>query len=169
MNILYNSVVQLIKNRIKRNSDALVIDTHKRTTFLVDESLLDKLDNLQAYLEIHDESDLKARRELNKIKNGFKTKLINVALDEVLKQWEAESGQIPKVDSYRYLYSISGKMNVNYRVYMYEKDKKYYFMHFDNRGNELIQDRLVSDNYDEVKAKFESYRKDEIKKGRPRV
>jgi len=158
-----------LKNQIlnyeRERSVYRIEDTHRRQTYLIEESTIKRLDSLQSYLELQNAKGSSLNNEdsqrQRKLAVGFKTKAVNVALENFIKTWEEENGHIPEIELIRY----KANTNQNYRVYMFELDGEYHFVHHDNRGNEL--DHIIG-NEKKIRNKFESYRDNEIKNGRPK-
>lgn len=135
-----------IKDKIEEYSDTRMTsgrinETHKRSTFLVDDDTLDKLQNLVDYMEAsnglnskyHDNLTVKQIRYNRLLSKGFKSKIVNYALDTIMEQWESDEGLIPKVDKVRYK-TPEGKYN---RVFRFIENGDLYYLEQDNRGNEV--------------------------------
>ncbi|MCG2355677.1 hypothetical protein K4S27_11095 [Staphylococcus epidermidis] len=135
-----------VKDRIEEYSDTRMTsgrinETHTRSTFLVDDETLEKLQNLVDYMEAsnglnskyHDNLTLKQIRDNRLLSKGFKSKVVNYALDTIIEQWESDEGLIPKVNKVRYK-TTEGKYH---RVFKFEENGDLYYLEQDNRGNEV--------------------------------
>ncbi|MEJ7195111.1 hypothetical protein WL277_11975, partial [Staphylococcus epidermidis] len=106
-----------------------------RSTFLVDDDTLEKLQNLVDYMEAsngldskyHDNLTVKQIRDNRLLSKGFKSKVVNYALDTIMEQWESDEGLIPKVDKVRYKTS-EGKYN---RAFRFEENGDLYYLEQD--------------------------------------
>ncbi|MEJ7151706.1 hypothetical protein WL544_12145 [Staphylococcus epidermidis] len=144
--VVTNSDKISVKDKIEEYSDTRMTsgrinETHKRSTFLVDDDTLEKLQNLVDYMEAsngldskyHDNLTVKQIRDNRLLSKGFKSKVVNYALDTIMEQWESDEGLIPKVDKVRYKTS-EGKYN---RAFRFEENGDLYYLEQDNRGNEV--------------------------------
>ncbi|MDK3656243.1 hypothetical protein O0A22_11555 [Staphylococcus pseudintermedius] len=159
-----------IKERIKeysttRMSLGRINETHKRSTFLIDSDTLDKMQNLVDYMEATNALDSKYQNHLTVeqarndrlLAKGFKSKLVNYALDTVLDAWEAENDIIPKIDKVRYK-TKDGTYN---RAFRFKKDNILYYLEQSNRGREIkFMSTELNSTEDEINKEFE----DKIKK-----
>lgn len=144
--VVTNSDKISVKDKIEEYSDTRMTsgrinETHKRSTFLVDDDTLEKLQNLVDYMEAsngldskyHDNLTVKQIRDNRLLSKGFKSKVVNYALDTIMEKWESDEGLIPKVDKVRYK-TPEGKYN---RAFRFEENGDLYYLEQDNRGNEV--------------------------------
>lgn len=157
-------------------------DTHKRQTFLIDNKNIERLESLQASLEImnaknssfaNDKLSESDRYRERKLASGLKTKAVNLALDNFFHDWEVQNGLIPEIEVIRFKVDNNGNMltdpNIKgkiHRVYFFSDFQKYYVVRHDDRGNQL--DVKEYDNEDEAREYFESFDIGKVRDGRPR-
>lgn len=135
-----------VKDKIEEYSDermtsGRINETHKRSTFLVDQDTLDKLQNLVDLMEgtngldskYQDNLTTKQARDNRLLAKGFKSKIINYALDTVLEEWESTEGLIPNVEKVRYK-NPEGTYN---RAFKFEENGVLYYLEQNNRGHEV--------------------------------
>ena len=141
-----NSDKLSVKDKIEEYSDermtsGRINETHKRSTFLVDQDTLDKLQNLVDLMEgtngldskYQDNLTTKQARDNRLLAKGFKSKIINYALDTVLEEWESTEGLIPNVEKVRYK-TTEGTYN---RAFKFEENGVLYYLEQNNRGIEV--------------------------------
>lgn len=141
-----NSDKLSVKDKIEEYSDermtsGRINETHKRSTFLVDQDTLDKLQNLVDLMEgtnglgskYQDNLTTKQARDNRLLAKGFKSKIINYALDTVLEEWESTEGLIPNVEKVRYK-TTEGTYN---RAFKFEENGVLYYLEQNNRGHEV--------------------------------
>lgn len=159
-----NSDKLSVKDRIEEYSDermtsGRINETHKRSTFLVDQDTLDKLQNLVDLMEgtngldskYQDNLTTKQARDARLLAKGFKSKIINYALDTVLEEWESTEGLIPNVEKVRYK-TTDGTYN---RAFKFEENGVLYYLEQSNRGIEVKYLATDSGNTeDEINEKF---------------
>ncbi|QQS86566.1 hypothetical protein I6J04_13270 (plasmid) [Staphylococcus carnosus] len=144
--IVSNSDKLSVKDKIEEYSDermtsGRINETHKRSTFLVDQDTLDKLQNLVDLMEgtngldskYQDNLTTKQARDNRLLAKGFKSKIINYALDTVLEEWESTEGLIPNVEKVRYK-TTEGTYN---RAFKFEENGVLYYLEQNNRGHEV--------------------------------
>lgn len=138
-----------IKERIEEYSDTRMTaghinETHKRVTLLLDIDTVNKLQNLVNLMEASNglESSFTEGKTVKQARNdrllakGFKSKIVNYALNTVLDQWEQESENkvIPEVEKVRYKDDESGTYN---RSFMFKENGLLYLITQNNRGLEV--------------------------------
>jgi hypothetical protein len=124
-----------------RMTSGRINETHQRATFLVDQDTLDKLQNLVDLMEgtngldskYQDNLTTKQARDARLLAKGFKSKIINYALDTVLEEWESTEGLIPNVEKVRYK-TTEGTYN---RAFKFEENGVLYYLEQSNRGIEV--------------------------------
>ena len=144
--VVSNSDKLSVKDKIEEYSDermtsGRINETHKRSTFLVDQDTLDKLQNLVDLMEgtngldskYQDNLTTKQARDARLLAKGFKSKIINYALDTVLEEWESTEGLIPNVEKVRYK-TTEGTYN---RAFKFEENGVLYYLEQNNRGHEV--------------------------------
>ncbi|MCE5030063.1 hypothetical protein KJB99_10205 [Staphylococcus epidermidis] len=144
--VISNSDKLSVKDKIEEYSDermtsGRINETHKRSTFLVDQDTLDKLQNLVDLMEgtngldskYQDNLTTKQARDNRLLAKGFKSKIINYALDTVLEEWESTEGLIPNVEKVRYK-TTEGTYN---RAFKFEENGVLYYLEQNNRGHEV--------------------------------
>lgn len=144
--VVSNSDKLSVKDKIEEYSDermtsGRINETHKRSTFLVDQDTLDKLQNLVDLMEgtngldskYQDNLTTKQARDNRLLAKGFKSKIINYALDTVLEEWESTEGLIPNVEKVRYK-TTEGTYN---RAFKFEENGVLYYLEQNNRGHEV--------------------------------
>lgn len=144
--VVSNSDKLSVKDKIEEYSDermtsGRINETHKRSTFLVDQDTLDKLQNLVDLMEgtngldskYKDNLTTKQARDNRLLAKGFKSKIINYALDTVLEEWESTEGLIPNVEKVRYK-TTEGTYN---RAFKFEENGVLYYLEQNNRGHEV--------------------------------
>lgn len=144
--VVSNSDKLSVKDKIEEYSDermtsGRINETHKRSTFLVDQDTLDKLQNLVDLMEgtngldskYQDNLTTKQARDARLLAKGFKSKIINYALDTVLEEWESTEGLIPNVEKVRYK-TTEGTYN---RAFKFEENGVLYYLEQNNRGIEV--------------------------------
>lgn len=176
--IVTNSDNLSIKDRIEEYSDerltsGRINETHKRATFLIDSDTLDKLQNLVDLIEATNSLESKYQDNLTTkqvrtnrlLAKGFKSKLINFALNSVMEDWESSQGLIPEVEKIRYKKS-DGTYN---RVFKFEENGTLYLLEQNNRG---VEQRFMStdsgDTKEEIDNLFNSFEDQSKREGRPR-
>lgn len=176
--IVTNSDNLNIKDRIEEYSDeritsGRVSETHKRATFLIDSDTLDKLQNLVDLIEATNSLESKYQDNLTTkqvrtnrlLAKGFKSKLINYALNSVMEDWESSQGLIPEVEKIKYKKS-DGTYN---RVFKFEENGTLYLLEQNNRG---VEQRFMStdsgDTKEEIDNLFNSFEDQSKREGRPR-
>lgn len=176
--IVTNSDNLSIKDRIEEYSDerltsGRINETHKRATFLIDSDTLDKLQNLVDLIEATNSLESKYQDNLTTkqvrtnrlLAKGFKSKLINYALNSVMEEWESSQGLIPEVEKIRYKKS-DGTYN---RVFKFEENGTLYLLEQNNRG---VEQRFMStdsgDTKEEIDNLFNSFEDQSKREGRPR-
>ncbi|EGQ3068521.1 hypothetical protein KEI82_002495 [Staphylococcus pseudintermedius] len=125
----------------KRMSQGYINETHKRATFLIDSNTLDKIQNLVDYMEATNALSSKYQNHLTVeqarnerlLAKGFKSKIVNYALDTVIELWESENDIIPNIDKVRYK-TKDGTYN---RAFRFRKDNVLYYLEQSNRGEEV--------------------------------
>lgn len=175
--IVTNSDNLSIKDRIEEYSDerltsGRINETHKRATFLIDSDTLDKLQNLVDLIEATNSLESKYQDNLTTkqvrtnrlLAKGFKSKLINYALNSVMEEWESSQGLIPNVEKLRYKKS-DGTYN---RVFKFEENGTLYLLEQNNRG---VEQRFMStdsgDTKEEIDNLFNSFEDQSKREGRP--
>ena len=162
--VVSNSDKLSVKDKIEEYSDermtsGRINETHKRSTFLVDQDTLDKLQNLVDLMEgtngldskYQDNLTTKQARDARLLAKGFKSKIINYALDTVLEEWESTEGLIPNVEKVRYK-TTEGTYN---RAFKFEENGVLYYLEQNNRGHEVEYLATDSGNTeDEINEKF---------------
>ena len=144
--VVSNSDKLSVKDKIEEYSDermtsGRINETHKRSTFLVDQDTLDKLQNLVDLMEgtngldskYQDNLTTKQARDARLLAKGFKSKIINYALDTVLEELESTEGLIPNVEKVRYK-TTEGTYN---RAFKFEENGVLYYLEQNNRGIEV--------------------------------
>ena len=176
--IVTNSDNLSIKDRIEEYSDerltsGRINETHKRATFLIDSDTLDKLQNLVDLIEATNSLESKYQDNLTTkqvrtnrlLAKGFKSKLINFALNSVMEDWESSQGLIPEVEKIRYK-KRDGTYN---RVFKFEENGTLYLLEQNNRG---VEQRFMStdsgDTKEEIDNLFNSFEDQSKREGRPR-
>lgn len=138
---------QLVEFSNKRQNKGVISNFHTRQTYLIANKTIEKLENLVMYLEATNglgselsegtEDEILANQLLAK---GTKSKLINMAIDKVLTQYEQENfelGGIPDVQHKRYSY-LKGKTKMYLNYYMFtDENGETYGIEQDNRSKEL--------------------------------
>ncbi|WP_414043096.1 hypothetical protein ACMGE9_12505 [Macrococcus sp. EM39E] len=170
-------IIQYEMNRALLN----IKDTHKRQTYLIDKMNIERLESLQASLEIinaknssfgNDNLSEADRIRERKLATGLKTKVVNLALDNFFHDWEVENGLIPEIEVIRFKVDNNGDMIIDsdkkgkiHRVYFFSDNKKYYVVRHDDRGNQLdvkeFQDGKEGWEY------FDSFDAGKVRDGRP--
>lgn len=130
----------LVDYAIKRMTSGIINESNKRATFLVEEETLRELDDLVNFVEATNGigtkyQENKTQEEIRKerlLAKGFKSKIVNFAIQSVLEKWKNDEDLIPEVNKVRY------KVNkVYHRAYYLEHNGETYGIEQDNRGNEL--------------------------------
>lgn len=125
---------------VKRMSDSVILESHTRATYLVDNDVLEKFNDLISYTEALNginssfQSDNVSAKETNRSRamtKGLKSKIVNYALSDFLTNWESEEGLVPSVEHVRF------KINkVYHRAYKFTVDGETYGVEQNNRGIE---------------------------------
>src|SRR5699024_5297321 len=120
-------------------------ENHTRSTFLIDNESLEKLDDLVDYMEATNALDSEftkgltdtKKQSLRNFAGGFKSKFINYLIKEGLEQWAKEEGTIPSIDRARY--PIKDKNGVEFynRAFKINEKNKVTYTIQDPRGHEL--------------------------------
>lgn len=144
--VVTNSDKLSVKDRIEEYSDermtsGRINETHKRSTMLLDNDTLNKLQNLVDLMESTNGLDSKYQNNLTTkqardnrlLAKGFKSKIVNYALDTVLEEWESTEGLIPNVEKVRYK-TTDGTYN---RAFKFEENGVLYYLEQNNRGVEV--------------------------------
>ncbi|MCD8835053.1 hypothetical protein K2V58_12320 [Staphylococcus arlettae] len=144
--VVSNSDKLSVKDKIEEYSDermtsGRINETHKRSTMLLDQDTLSKLQNLVDLMEgtngldskYQDNLTTKQARDNRLLAKGFKSKIINYALDTVLEEWESTEGLIPNVEKVRYK-TTEGTYN---RAFKFEENGVLYYLEQNNRGHEV--------------------------------
>ncbi|MCE4957244.1 hypothetical protein [Macrococcoides caseolyticum] len=156
-------------------------DTHKRQTYLIDDKNIKKLEHLQASLEIMNAknssfannklSEADRNRE-RKLATGFKTKAVNIALDNFFFDWEVQNGLVPEIEVIRFKVDKNGTVLTDpeqkgkiHRVYYFSDFIKYYVVRHDDRGNQI--DVQEFKNKAKAKKYFKSFEVSKVRDGRP--
>lgn len=150
----YYSDVRMVSGRIS--------ETHSRQTYFVDDDIAKQLDNLVEYFEatngleskFNDNQTLKQTRENRLLAKGIKSKLVNMAIEQVLDQWSQEEGLIVDVDRIRYK---NPSDNTYHRTFKFTENGVTYLMTQSNRGHELEYMDTTTHSLDEIEQRFQSY------------
>ena len=135
-------------------------ENHTRSTFLIDNESLEKLDDLVDYMEATNALDSEftkgltdtKKQSLRNFAGGFKSKFLNYLIKEGLEQWAKEEGTIPSIDRARFPVN-DGSYHRAFRIN--EKNKLTYTVQ-DSRGHELTY--LTTDsNADKSKQATEEH------------
>src|SRR5699024_12813597 len=116
-------------------------ENHTRSSFLIYNESLEKLDDLVDYMEATNALDSEftkgltdtKKQSLRNFAGGFKSKFLNYLIKEGLEQWAKEEGTIPSIDRARFPVS-DGSYHRAFRIN--EKNKLTYTVQ-DSRGHEL--------------------------------
>lgn len=155
-----------VKERIEEYSDTRMTaghinETHKRATLLLDTDTLDKLQNLVDLMEASnglessftDGKTVKQARNDRLLAKGFKSKIVNYALNTIISQWETENDLIPNVEKVRYKDDKSGTYH---RSFMFKQDGVLYLITQSNRGVEIEFRTSNKEPEESLKEDFEA-------------
>ena len=138
---------------IKRMSDSVILESHKRATFLVDTETLESFNNLISYQEalngrgskFHSDKRTSEIMKNRAMVKGLKSKIVNYAIADFLSRWETENGLLPDVDHIKF--KVNG---VYHRLYRFNIDGETYLTEQDNRGNETNFLSTEQNSIDEI-------------------
>lgn len=156
---------------IKRMSDSIISENHSRSTYLIEDETLKKLNSLVSYVQAINGIDSTnnknmSRTEINRsraLTKGFKSKSVNYAIQQFLNQWEAEEGLIPNVQ-----YKKSKVDKVFHHYYLFSENGETYGIEQDNRGRELQYLSTENDDKKEfIEEWFNKIKDQNVKSGRP--
>lgn len=136
----------LLKYADERATSSIINNTHSRSTFLINDKLIAKLNDVIAYLEVTNgvgsqlipegtkEKDIEKGQLLAK---GAKSKIVNHSLNKFIKQLENErNAKFPNVlHKKQNVGTVKNKKYHNY--YMFTENGETYGIEQDNRGKEL--------------------------------
>lgn len=127
-------------------------ENHTRSTFLIDNESLEKLDDLVDYMEATNALDSEFTKGLTQTKKdslrnfagGFKSKFLNYLIKEGLEQWSKEEGTIPNIDRIRFPVKNKNGETVYHRAFRINEKNKLTYTVQDSRGHEI--DYLTTDS-----------------------
>lgn len=160
----------------KRQNSSIIGDTHTRSTYLISDDTLDKLEDLVAHIEATNglNSELTkgmSKEEINKgrvLSKGVKSKIVNFAIQSFLNNYEAQEGLIPDTEHKRYNVGTV-KNKIYHNAYRFTNDGVTYGITQDNRGKEISFMSTDSGNTaEEINEWFDSIEDQSKKEGRPR-
>jgi len=156
----------------KRQNSSIIGDTHTRSTYLISDDTLEKLEDLVAHIEATNglNSELTkgmSKEEINKgrvLSKGVKSKIVNYAIQSFLNNYEAQEGLIPNTKHKRFKVS-----NKNHNAYKFTQDGVTYGITQDHRGKELSFMSTANGNtIEEINEWFDSIEDQSKREGRPR-
>ena len=156
----------------KRQNSSIIGDTHTRSTYLISDDTLDKLEDLVAHIEATNglNSELTkgmSKEEINKgrvLSKGVKSKLVNFSIQRFLDEYEQQDGLIPHTEHKKYKVG-----NVYHNAYRFTNDGVTYGITQDNRGKEISFMSTDSGNtVEEINEWFDSIEDQSKREGRPR-
>lgn len=156
---------------VQRMSDSIIGESHTRSTYLIEDETLEKLNSLVSYVQANNGIDSEANKGLNKtevnrsraLTKGFKSKAVNFAISQFLDQWESQEGLIPDVQHKK---SKVGKVYHNY--YLFTENGETYGIEQDNRGKELRYLSTEKDySVEDIEQWFDDIEDQTVKTGRP--
>ena len=153
-----------------RMNSSIISDTHTRSTYLISDTTLEKLNNLVAFTEVSNglNSELTkgmSREEINKgrvLSKGVKSKLVNYSIQKFLDDYESQEGLIP--ETFHKKYKVG---NVYFNAYLFTQDGITYGVTQDNRGREI--EFMSTDNgytNEQINEWFDEIEDDSVKTGR---
>lgn len=155
----------------KRQNSSIIGDTHTRSTYLISDDTLEKLEDLVAHIEATNglNSELTkgmSKEEINKgrvLSKGVKSKIVNYAIQSFLNNYEAQEGLIPNTEHKRFKVS-----NKNHNAYKFTQDGVTYGITQDHRGKELSFMSTANGNtIEEINEWFDTVPDETRKQGRP--
>lgn len=152
-----------------RMNSSIISDTHTRSTYLISDTTLEKLNNLVAFTEVSNglNSELTkgmSREEINKgrvLSKGVKSKLVNYSIQKFLDDYESQEGLIP--ETFHKKYKVG---NVYHNAYRFTKDGVTYLIEQDQRGRELFFMSTETDSIDDINNRFDEIEDTSVKTGR---
>ncbi|OIJ29029.1 hypothetical protein [Staphylococcus sp. LCT-H4] len=161
----------------KRQNSSIIGDTHTRSTYLISDDTLDKLEDLVAHIEATNglNSELTkgmSKEEINKgrvLSKGVKSKIVNFAIQSFLNNYEAQEGLIPDTEHKRYNVGTV-KSKIYHNAYRFTNDGVTYGITQDNRGKEISFMSTDSGNtVEEINEWFDSIKDETKKQGAPKI
>ena len=166
-----------IKEELKDFADArmnssIISDTHTRSTYLISDSTLEKLNDLVAHIEATNGLDSELTKHMSKeqinkgrvLSKGVKSKLVNFSIQRFLDEYEQQDGLIPHTEHKKYKVG-----NVYHNAYRYTQDGVTYGILQNNRGKEISFMSTDSGNtVEEINEWFDSIEDQSKREGRPR-
>ncbi|MCE5154964.1 hypothetical protein KJB58_10875 [Staphylococcus hyicus] len=153
---------------LNRMAGGRISETHTRSTFLIDDETLEKLQNLTDYIEgingleteFNEDRTARQIRDERLFSKGIKSKLINYALDTLLEQYEKDEGIIPKVQKARFKHTDG----TFHRAFKFTENGVTYYLEQNNRGKEIrflstdkdISEQEIEELFNE-KVELENY------------
>lgn len=159
----------------KRQNSSIIGDTHTRSTYLISDDTLDKLEDLIAHIEATNglNSELTkdmSKEEINKgrvLSKGVKSKIVNYAIQSFLNNYEAQEGLIPNTEHKRYNVGTV-KSKIYHNAYRFTNDGVTYGIVQDNRGKELsFMSTANGDTVEDINEWFDSIKDETKKQGAP--
>ena len=154
-----------------RMNSSIISDTHTRSTYLISDSTLEKLNNLVAFTEVSNGLDSEltkgmSREEINKgrvLSKGVKSKLVNYSIQKFLDDYESQEGLIPETLHKKYKVG-----NVYHNAYLFTQSGITYGVVQDNRGRE-IEFMSTQNGYtsEQINDWFDEIQDESVKTGRP--
>ncbi|PTE82520.1 hypothetical protein BUY79_12595 [Staphylococcus equorum] len=127
-----------------RNSRSRVSDDHSRATFFINDESLEQIEHLCAYIEVLGSvdgnlaservEDHDNRNKYRRLSKGFKSTVVNMALDNLLENFIESHGSLPITEKVRFKSSDG----LYHRAFKIVDGKNVYFSELDNRGNEIL-------------------------------
>lgn len=165
-----------IKEELKDFADArmnssIISDTHTRSTYLISDSTLEKLNDLVAHIEATNGLDSELTKHMSKeqinkgrvLSKGVKSKLVNYSIQRFLDEYEQQDGLIPHTEHKKYKVG-----NVYHNAYRYSQDGITYGIEQNQRGKEIY---FISTNtgntVEEINEWFDNIHDETKKQGRP--
>ncbi|WP_192978166.1 hypothetical protein [Mammaliicoccus vitulinus] len=144
-----NNVKERLVSFVKTRPDGKISDLTTRTTFIIENRVLERLDNYFNYMEASNasnsnynphnknETELIADRGLSK---GILSKLMSFSLNETLDEWNSVD-PIPNTEKARYPVQVRKERGTGYkkeyhRAYMFELKGVTYGISIDERSNQ---------------------------------
>lgn len=144
-----NNVKERLVSFVKTRPDGKISDLTTRTTFIIEDRVLERLNNYFNYMEASNasnsnynphnknETELIADRGLSK---GILSKLMSFSLNETLDEWNSVD-PIPDTEKARYPVSVSKERGTGYKIayhraYKFELKGVTYGISIDERSNQ---------------------------------
>lgn len=132
------------EHKQERDARYLVTDDHSRATFHIADETIERINDICSYMEVlsgiggvfssERVEDYSNHEKYRKLAKGFKSTIVNMALDNIITDFEKSHGKLPKVDRVRFMSSDK----TYHRAFKIVDDENVYFSELDNRGNELL-------------------------------